>query len=296
MNVLPFTKQVDAIAALTEGVSIRATERLTGIHRDSIMRLGVRVGQGCAILHDRLMVNVQVAKIELDEIWSFVGKKQKRVQKGEGDEIGDVWAFLALDALTKAILSSQIGKRTQTNTNLFVADLRKRVINRPQISSDAFFGYATAVGQSFGTDVDYGIVEKHYTHEPAREAARRYSPGKVVSAKRTRVIGKPKRASTSYIERQNLNLRMSQRRYTRLTNGFSKKFENHKAAVALYIAHYNFCRVHETTRTTPAMALGITDHVWSVAELVEAALQGVVPEEPQGRQVGRFTVFDGGKD
>ena len=292
MNLLPHTKQVEAIAALCEGVSIRATERLTGIHRDTIMRLGARVGMGCAALHDRLMRDLHVSRIELDEAWSYVGKKQRQVKPEDGTGMGDQYVFLALADSAKTIVSYRVGKRDSENTRAFVADLRERVLGAPEISSDAFQMYPPAVELAFGIDVHYGQIEKHYKYEPAKEAARRYSPGFVVSVSKTRVVGRPARISTSYIERQNLTLRMQQRRFTRLTNAFSKKLENHAAAVALYVAHYNLCRVHEALRVTPAMQLGVTDHVWTIGELVDAALG--YHQEPQGRRYSRFRVIDGG--
>jgi IS1 family transposase len=292
MNNLPRDKQIEIIAALTEGVSIRATERLTGVHRDSIMRLGVRVGQGCARLHDSLMRDLQVGRIEMDEIWSFVGKKQRRITPDDLDNVGDQYTFLALAGAAKAIISYRVGKRNGENTRAFVADLRARVLGKPEISSDAFPAYPDAVERAFGLDVRFGTIEKHYATDGAVEAARRYSPAQVVSVSRHSVVGRPLQISTSYIERQNLTLRMQQRRFTRLTNGFSKKLENHTAAVWLYVAHYNLCRVHEALRVTPAMQLGVTDHVWTIGEFVDAALSGEVPALP-GKRRGRFTVIDG---
>ena len=294
MNILPKEKQIQIVSALTEGVSIRATERLTGIHRDTIMRLGVRVGQGCNGLHNGLMNNLNVARIEMDEAWSYVAKKQRMVQPEDSNAVGDQYVYLAMDGTGKAIISYRVGKRTAANTRAFVMDIRERVLNRPEISSDAFIAYPVAIEEAFGIDCDYGQIEKHYKHEPAREAARRYSPGFVVAVSQTRVVGRPRQISTSYIERQNLSLRMAQRRFTRLTNAFSKKLENHKAAVSLYVSHYNLCRVHEALRITPAMQLGVTDHIWDIGELIEAATDGVVPE-PTGRRVGNFRVIDGGQ-
>src|SRR6266446_1759167 len=244
MNNLPKQKQVEAIAALCEGVSVRATERLTGVNRGTILSLGVRVGDGCAVLHDAMMRGLHVSRIELDEAWSFVAKKQRN---GE-------------------------------NCRAFLADLRARVLGAPEISSDGFPAYPDAVERAFGVECTFGTIEKHYAVETAGvEAARRYSPAAVVSVTTTDVVGSPSRISTSYIERQNLTLRMQQRRFTRLTNAFSKKLDNHVAAVALYVAHYNFCRVHEALRVTPAMQLGVTDHIWTIGELVDAALEGVWP-------------------
>ena len=179
------------------------------------------------------------------------------------------------------------------NTRAFVADVRQRMLGAPEISSDAFQAYAPAIEMAFGIDVHYGQIEKHYRVEPAVEAARRYSPGYVVAVSITSVRGMPQRISTSFIERQNLTWRMQQRRFTRLTNAFSKKLEHHAAAVALYVAHYNLCRVHETLRITPAMHLGITDHIWTIGELVDAALDGVIAPQPKKRY-GRFTVIEGG--
>jgi IS1 family transposase len=273
-NNLPFDRQVEIIAALTEGVSIRATERLTGVHRDTIMRLGVRVGFGCADVHDGLMHGLQVPRIELDEAWSFVGKKQKAVTREDSPEKGDQYVFIALAGAAKAIISYRVGKRTAENTRAFVMDVRQRVLGAPEISSDGFNAYPNAVELAFGIDCDFGTVEKHYSAPQAVEASRRYSPAEVVSITTRAVVGRPKAISTSYVERQNLSLRMAQRRFTRLTNAFSKKLENHCAAVALYAAHYNFCRVHEALRITPAMQLGVTDHVWSIGELVHVALTG----------------------
>lgn len=292
MNILPHDKQIEIIAALTEGVSIRATERLTGVHRDTIMRLGARIGHGCAQLHASLMRDLHVSRIEMDEIWAYVGKKQRRVTQEDGDNVGDQYTFLALADTAKAIISYRVGKRNAENTRAFVADLRDRVLGIPEISADAFQAYPVAVDMAFGLDVHFGTMEKHYSAPQAVEAARRYSPASVVGVSRSRVIGNPRRISTSYIERQNLTLRMQQRRFTRLTNGFSKKLENHVAAVSLYVAHYNLCRVHEALRITPAMQLGVTDHIWRIGELVDAALTGALPEMP-GRRVGRFAVVDG---
>jgi IS1 family transposase len=295
MNTLSLEKQIAAVAALTEGVSVRATERLTGVNRGTILSLGVRVGQGCAKVQDALMRDLNVARVELDEAWSFVGKKQKALTTEDGPDKGDQYIFLAMGGSAKAIISYRVGKRDQENTSAFVQDLRNRVLGKPEISSDGWLCYPGAVEDAFGIDCAYGQIIKNYgIQSGVVEAARRYSPAQVVSVSRREVVGRPRHISTSFIERQNLTLRMQQRRFTRLTNAFSKKLENHEAAVALYVAHYNLCRVHETLRVTPAMQLGVTDHIWSIGELVEAALNGVTPG-PQGRKVGRFMVINGGK-
>ncbi len=284
-----------SISALTEGCSIRATERLTGIHRDTIMRLGVRVGEGCKRLHDGMMRDLNVPILECDEIWSFIGKKQRRTDPSETEK-GDQYTYLAMDATRKAIISYEVGKRNPETTRLFIDDLWERIINRPQISTDGYGPYINAIAEAFGDGVDYAQLIKSYIAEHSVQAARRYSPAHVVRVSRQVMSGQPdrRRISTSYVERQNLTLRMQQRRFTRLTNGFSKKLENHRAAVALYVAHYNLCRVHETLRITPAMALGVTDHIWTIGELVEAATAPAVPV-PEGHMVGRFRVIDGGR-
>lgn len=274
MSKLSREQQTRIIGALTEGCSIRAVERLTDVHRDTIMRLGVRVGEGCARLHDAMMRDLQCSTLEMDEAWSYVAKKNKRVKAGDPVEFGDSYTWIALDANRKAIVSYRVGKRSAPDARAFLADLRKRVVNRPQITSDGHAPYVDAVERAFGDDVDYAQIVKTFAATPGNEAAVRYSPGTIISTEKTVITGEPDKTkiSTSYVERQNLTLRMQMRRFTRLTNGFSKKIENHRAAVALHVAWYNFCRVHETLRCTPAMALGVTDHIWSVAELVDAAL------------------------
>ena len=289
MNVLPFDKQISAIAALTEGCSIRAAERLTGTHRDTIMNLGVRVGEGCAALHGRMMRDLQVPILEFDEIWGYVGKKQRRTTRDETDK-GDQYTFIALDATSKAIISHVTGKRNEGTTRIFVNDVWERVINRPQITTDGFGPYISAVAECFGDGADFAQLVKHYSAEHAIEAKRRYSPPHVVRVERLVVSGRPRHFSTSYVERSNLTLRMQQRRFTRLTNGFSKKLRNHRAAVALYVAHYNLCRVHETIRMTPAMDLGVADHIWTIGELIEAVLGDFEPP----RHFTPFTVIQGG--
>jgi IS1 family transposase len=304
MNILSRDKQIEIIAALTEGVGIRATARLAGADRETVGKLALRVGKGCAELHDRRVVGVRVARIELDEVWSFVGKKQKRVKRHETFPKGDQYVFTALASTQKAIISYRIGKRDGDNTDDFVQDLRGRVLGSPEISTDGFHPYRVSIRDVFRNSA-YGVIVKTISVVDLRQAAaHRYSPAEVVAVAREAVQGVPAEISTSYIERSNLTVRMASRRFTRLTNGFSKKLENHMAAVSLYVAHYNFCRVHEALtpnmrqQTTPAMALGITDHVWSIGELLDAALAvaPLAPTETAPDRRRRFRVIDGGKN
>jgi IS1 family transposase len=268
MNVLSFDQQVRVIGALTEGCSIRSVERLTETHRDTIMRLGVKIGIACQRLHDHMMCNLQVNLIELDEQWSFIKKKQKNVTDSDDPTLGDCYFFTAIAATQKAILSYAIGKRDGKTTEELVNDLRPRIINRPQITADGFAPYVSAIDLAFADQVDFAQLVKIYAATPGNKAEVRYSPGEVRTIIKTPVFGNPDPdlITTAHMERFNLTTRMAVRRFTRLTNGFSKILANHKAALALHVAHYNFCHVHETIRTTPAMALGITDHIWSVGE------------------------------
>jgi IS1 family transposase len=269
MNILKREKQEAAIAALVEGASIRSIERMTGIHRDTIMRLGYRVGQGCANLMDSYMRNLKCQTVQVDEIWCYVGKKQGHLTDTDNPaELGDQWVFVALDADSKLIPAYLVGKRTAESAQAFIEDLSGRFDNRVQLTSDGFSAYLAAVESSFGAKVDYGQLVKMYEAEPLGPG--RYSPPKVIKADRILILGTPKisNISTSYVERQNLTMRMQMRRFTRLTNAFSKKLENLKAAVALHFAHYNFVRIHSSLRVTPAMAAGVTDHLWSISELM----------------------------
>jgi IS1 family transposase len=292
MNVLPFETQIAIISALTEGCSIRSIERMTGVHRDTIMRLGLRVGQACARIHDRTMLGIRVNRIEVDEVWSYVGRRQRRNFKLAPD-VGDQYLFTALASSAKAIISYRMGKRDGGTCEAFLMDLRERVIGAPEISSDAFVAYERMIPQIMGARSAYGQVVKTFSMPVVKEAARRYAPGSVVAVEYRPIVGEPEHISTSFVERSNLTIRMANRRFARLTNAFSKKLENHAAAVSLFVMHYNFCRVHETHRQTPAQALGIADHVWSIGELVNAALADEQRPAISSR-FGRFTVIDGG--
>ena len=295
MNNLPRDQQIAVISALTEGCSIRSVERLTGIHRDTIMRLGVRVGNGCGAMHDAMMRGVDVSRIELDEAWSYISKKQAHLRPGDSPDFGDQYVFIALAGAAKAIRQLP-GRQTHGREHTRIPGRSPRPRAR---CARNFLRCIPAVPAGCRVGIRHrlplGTIDKEYAAPQAVEAARRYSPAAVVAVKRRRIVGRPEHISTSYVERQNLTLRMQQRRFTRLTNAFSKKLDNHVVAVALYVAHYNFCRVHEALRVTPAMQLGIANHIWTIGELVDAALEGVVPG-PGGRRYGRFTVIEGGRD
>jgi IS1 family transposase len=300
MNFLSREKQIEIIAALCEGVGQRAVTRLTGTDRKTVARLALRVGRGCAELHDRLMVGIRVNRLELDEAWSFVGKKQKNVLRQEIFAKGDQYVFIGMAGTQKAIIGWRVGKRNADTTLEFLHDLRQRVIGQPEISTDGFLPYRNSIRDTFGDNASHGVIVKTYsvTHL-VKEAQGRYSPAAVVAVAREVVSGDPDQyVSTSYVERHNLSLRMGQRRFTRLTNGFSKKLDNHVAAVALYVAHYNLCRVHEALKTTPAKTLGVVGRTWAIGELIDAALatQPItpVPTAPERRR--SFTVIKGGKD
>ena len=267
-NVLPLEKQAVAIGALCEGSSIRSVERMTGIHRDTVMRLGVRVGMACRNLLDETMRELPCQKIEMDEIWGFVGKKDRNVREGDSAELGSVWTWVAIDPETKAVPVFHVGKRTQDDANKFVGDLESRLQKRVQISTDGLNFYPPAIDAAFAGNVDYGSIIKTFR---ANDGEGRYSPGEMESAKRTMICGEKFRVCTSYVERQNLTMRTHMKRLARLTLGFSKKLENFKAATALHFAYYNFVKTHSTVRCTPAMALGVSSRLWKTEDLVALA-------------------------
>jgi IS1 family transposase len=270
MNRVPLARRIQVINCLVEGNSIPSTERMTGTHRDTICRLLVEVGDGCANLMDEKMRDLPCRRIEVDEIWAYVGKKQRHLTALDDPRcVGDQYTFVALDPETKIVPAYRVGKRDLPTATAFITDLSERLANRVQLSSDALAAYVEATEQAFGADIDYGQVVKFYGAEPVGRG--RYSPPHVVGAERSVIVGNPDRAhiSTSLIERQNLTMQMSMRRFTRLTNAFSKKVENLRAAVSLHFAHYNFVRVHRTLRVTPAMEARVSDRLWSLDELVE---------------------------
>jgi IS1 family transposase len=272
-NILKTEKKVAVISMLAEGTSIRATERITGVNQNTIMSLNRRVGDACKKIMDEKMRGLNCRNVEIDEIWGFVGAKRKNAERAGA--YGDVWTFIALDADSKLIPSYVVGKRDAYHAKMFMDDLASRLAMRVQISSDALAAYPDAFERSFGADADYGQIVKTYSVTPlgsaAAPAAVRYSPAEVVKVERSVISGMPDvaRITTSHIEKQNHTLRMHCRRLTRLTNAFSKKFENFQAAVALNFVYYNFVKTHLAIRMTPAMAAGVENSHWTVAELVE---------------------------
>jgi IS1 family transposase len=265
---------VSVIGVLAEGSSIRATERMLGIHRDSIMRLGVRVGQGCERLLDGLMRDLPCRRVQVDELWGYVGKHQRFVTAEDTGFVGDAWTFVAIDADTKVVPCYRVGKRDSATANAFVADLAGRLTNRVQLSSDSLKAYVEAIEGSFGANVDYGQIVKSFSSSEPLPLNRRYSPPPIVAAKKVRIMGKPdpRHISTSFVEKQNLTVRTHCRRLARLTNAFSKKIDNFRAAVGLHFGYYNLVKFHGTLRMPPAMKAGVVNTLWSTQDLVEAAL------------------------
>jgi IS1 family transposase len=269
MYTLSPEKKIAVISSLVEGNSVRSTERMTGVHRVTICRLLVQVGDRCAEVMDETMRNLHCGYIQADEIWTYVGKKQKRVGVDDSPELGDQWVFVAMDAETKLVPSFTVGKRTEETTWYFVNDLAGRLASRVQLTTDGFVFYQRHVEDAFGSEIDFAQLVKLYG-EYGQHGTERYSPSPIVETISKIRAGDPdpSRICTSHIERQNLTMRMQMRRFTRLTNAFSKKLTNLKAACALHFAHYNFCRVHSSLRVTPAMAAGITSEVWPLSTLV----------------------------
>lgn len=270
MNTLNEEKKRAILSLLVEGNSIRSIERITGVHRDTILRLMKSVGAKCQQILDQDMKNLNCREIECDEIWTYVAKKQKKLTpEEEGGEKGDQYVFVALDPRTKLIPIFTVGKRSGYTAMIFMQELQRRIANRFQLTTDSFTGYFDAVDRVFGADIDYAQLQKIYTGngDGRREG---YSPSDIRGVEIIELLGKPKKQNicTSYVERQNLTIRMQMRRFTRLTNAFSKKLENLKFALALHFFYYNFMRIHQTLRITPAMASGITNRIWNWDELL----------------------------
>jgi IS1 family transposase len=277
MNCLDTETRARVINCLIEGCSIRATVRMTGAAKNTVAKLLAEIGCACAAYHNRAVRRLKVRRLQCDEIWSFVGAKAKNVsveKKQEG--WGDVWTWIGIDADTKLVVSYLVGGRDGGWAKDFMEDCAKRISNRVQITTDGHRAYLDAVEEAFGADIDYAMLQKIYGAPADNET--RYSPAQCIGCDMKVVSGNPdpKYVSTSYVERQNLTMRMHMRRFTRLTNAHSKKIDNHRHSVALHYMYYNFCRVHQTLRCTPAMEAGLTDHVWNFEELIALLPKPVV--------------------
>ena len=268
MNKLPLATRVQILNMLVEGSSMRSIERVVGVSINTVAKLLAEAGKAAEAFHIRTVQNVNSKRVEADEIWSFCGAKQRNVTEDNG-AVGDVWTWTALDADSKLILTWLVGGRDGTAAEIFMRDLASRVSGRIQLTTDGLPAYNQAVGLAFKGDVDFAQLIKHYGSAPDRGPDRKYSPGICTGAEKIAMRGNPdeKHISTSYVERQNLTMRMSMRRFTRLTNAFSKKIEAHCNALALYFFHYNFCRQHKSLRVSPAMSAGITDELLSMEHL-----------------------------
>lgn len=270
MNKLPIEKRTQIINLLVEGTSLRATSRIADVSINTVTKLLVDVGSACQKWHNENVVNVASKRIQCDEIWSFVYSKEKNVPEGMEDKAGDVWTFVGIDPDSKLVLSWLVGSRDLETAIPFMEDLRYRLKNRVQLTTDGLKAYLEATDNAFGGNVDYSQLIKIYGQGEGKGNEKRYSPAECLGAKETIVTGNPNPnyVTTSHIERQNLTMRMHMRRFTRLTNAFSKKIENHCYAIALHFMYYNFVKIHKTIRCTPAMEAGLTKKLWNVEDLV----------------------------
>lgn len=284
MNRLDSSRRAQIIRCLVEGNSLRATSRMTGVSKITIQKLLPEVGMACARFQDQAFRNLSLKRIQCDEIWSFCYAKDKNLPevKREVFGYGSVWTWTALDAETKLVPCWMVGPRDAESAREFMSDLASRLATRVQLTTDGHKPYLEAVGDAFGAQIDYAMLIKLYGDNRAEEA--RYSPADCLGTRKQKVIGNPdkKYVSTSYVERQNLTMRMHMRRFTRLTNAFSKKLENHIAAISLHFMYYNFCRIHQTLRVTPAMAANVTDRVWDVEDIVKLLEEQEREEHAQG--------------
>lgn len=270
MNSLNIDEKTRIVACLVEGNSLRSTVRMTGTHRTTIQNLLVDLGAACSKYQDQAFRNLKIRRIQCDEIWSFVGSKEKNTKPDKrAIGWGDIWTWVALDSETKLVPCWLVGKRDSNCAYFFINDLARRLANRVQLTTDGLKTYVEAIDGAFGSEIDYAMLVKIYGAD-TKPGDARYSPAQCIGAKKVAIQGNPDIAfiSTSHTERQNLTMRMCMRRFTRLTNAFSKKVENLEAAVALHFMHYNFARIHQTLRITPAMAAGVDDHVWSIGEII----------------------------
>ena len=286
MNTLERAKKILILKCLVEGMSIRSVSRITGVSRNTITKLLIDAGQACGEYQDRVFQDLNCKRIQVDEAWCFVYAKAKNVPRAKSApaEAGDVWTWVAMDADTKLVPCWRVGDRSGATAIDLMDDLRARLANRVQLTTDGHKAYLDAVEGAFGGDVDYAMLIKLYGGSAGKGSDTRYSPGECTGIRKTYVMGDPdsKHISTSYIERQNLTMRMSMRRFTRLTNAFSKKIENHAHAIALHYMHYNFCRLHQALKVTPAMAAGVTDELWEIGDIVDLIKQAASkPSRPK---------------
>lgn len=281
MNKLPVTKRAQILSMLCEGSSMRSVSRLADVSINTVSKLLVDAGLICATFHDETVRGLKSKRVQCDEIWAFVGAKNKNAtpeQKAQG--WGDIWTWTALDADSKLLVSFLVGTRGPSNCYDFMKNVASRLTSKVQLTTDGLYWYVDAVDHAFGIDVDYGMIEKHYAGSADKSAASRYSPAKFTSATKEVIRGNPnpKHISTSFVERANPTMRMHMRRFTRLTSGFSKKVENHSHMVALYSVWYNWMKVHKTLRVTPAMQAGLADRVFEMTDLVALIEQAEAPQ------------------
>jgi len=286
MNKLPLTKRVQILSMLVEGSSMRSISRVADVSINTVSKLLIEAGEACLAIHDETVRNVKASRVQCDEIWSFCYAKEKNVAtaKAAPNGAGDVWTWTALDSDSKMIVSYFVGDRSSESAIILMDDLRDRLANRVQLTTDGHRAYLEAVEGAFGADVDYAQLVKLYGSEGGKSSEVRYSPAECTGIRKRRVEGNPDVAhvSTSHVERMNLSIRMQNRRFTRLTNAFSKKLDNHIHALALYFAFYNFCRVHKSLRMSPAMAAGVSDRLWSLEDIV-AKIDAMAPlPKPRG--------------
>jgi IS1 family transposase len=281
MNKLPLSKKVQIINLLVEGSSLRATSRIADVSINTVTKLLIEVGKACERFHNETVMFVRTQRIQCDEIWSFVYSKQKNVPEGMQDNAGDVWTWTALEADSKLIISWLVGNRDAEAAHLFMNDVATRVKGKPgQITTDGLHEYQSAVLDAFGSQIDFAQLVKQYAHTgEAHSTEKKYSPSECIGTKKNIIFGQPAREhiSTSYVERANLTMRMHMRRFTRLTNAFSKKVENHCHAIALHFVYYNFVKQHKTLRVTPAMAAGLSKRFMSIEDIVNL-IDGIQPK------------------
>lgn len=287
MNTLPVERRVQIVTLLVEGMSMRAVSRAVGVSINTVTKLLQDVGMACAEYQDRTMRDLKLTDIQVDEIWAFIGAKAKNVPADADPalRLGDCYTYTAIDRATKLMPCYMLGYRSAACADAFMEDLAGRLANRVQLTTDGMSGYPAAVSKAFGANVDYAVLNKSYAAGPAvKEAKRRYSPAECTGCTKEPKIGIPfpELVSTSHVERANLTMRMGMRRFTRLTNAFSKKIEMHMHAVSLHFMHYNFARIHKTLKVTPAMQAGIASHAWSIEEIVRLVA------EPEGKKRGPY--------